>query len=62
MVGVGFTDRNDSFDFIAALEDFKKSIRIDKGIDKPKIDVKNQDFTLKEGEKISLNIPGVTGK
>lgn len=47
MVGIGFTDRNDSFDFIAALEDFKKSLRIDKGLDKPKIDVKNQDFSLK---------------
>ena len=28
MVGVGFPERNDSFDFIAGLEDFKKQLRI----------------------------------
>ena len=38
MVGVGFPERNDSFDFIAALEDYKKQLRIEKGLDKNKIE------------------------
>jgi hypothetical protein len=28
-----FTERNDSFDFIAGLEEFKKTYRIEKGLD-----------------------------
>jgi len=32
MIGIGFPERNDSFDFIAGLEDFKKQLRIAKGV------------------------------
>jgi hypothetical protein len=32
MVGVGFPERNDSFDFVAGLDDFRKQLRIAKGI------------------------------
>ena len=32
-VGIMFTERNDSFDFIAGLEEFKKTYRIEKGLD-----------------------------
>ena len=32
-VGMMFTERNDSFDFIAGLEEFKKTYRIEKGIE-----------------------------
>jgi len=32
LVGVGFPERNDSFDFIAALDDYKKQSRLAKGI------------------------------
>lgn len=59
MVGVGFPERNDSFDFICALDDFVKQIRSDKGMDKPKSGAPSKDFSLKEGETISLNIPGL---
>ena len=33
-VGVMFPDRNDSFDFIQALDNFKKAYRVEKGLDK----------------------------
>ena len=32
MIGIGFPERNDSFDFIAGLDDFKKQLRIVKGV------------------------------
>ena len=34
MIGMMFPERNDSFDFIQALDEFKKVYRIDKGLDK----------------------------
>ena len=60
MVGLGFPDRNDSFDFKAALDDFRKQYQIEKGIYKPTVKTSDKDFSLKEGEKITLNIPGLT--
>ena len=62
MVGIGFPERNDSFDFIAALDDFKKQMRITKGMDKPSNSGPSKDYSLKEGEKITVNIPGLTNK
>lgn len=62
LVGIGFPERNDSFDFLAALDDYKKQMKLAKGI----VDQSNfksgpsKDFSLKEGEKISINIPGLT--
>ena len=32
MIGIGFPDRNDSFDFKVALDDFKKEVRRAKGL------------------------------
>ena len=32
MIGIGFPERNDSFDFIAGLDDFRKQLRIAKGV------------------------------
>ena len=32
-VGIMFPDRNDSFDFIQALDNFKKAYRVEKGLD-----------------------------
>ena len=66
MIGVGFPERNDSFDFIAGLDDFRKQLKIIKGTQIPvsggvgggSSGVK--DFSLKQGEMISINIPGVT--
>ena len=34
MIGMMFPERNDSFDFIQALDEFKKVYRLDKGLDK----------------------------
>ena len=65
MVGIGFPERNDSFDFIAGLEDFKKQLRIVNGTQVNSYgppSANGKDFTLKEGEKISINLPGFQGK
>ena len=32
LVGIGFPERNDSFDFLAALDDYRKQLRLAKGI------------------------------
>jgi hypothetical protein len=37
-------------------------VRITKGLDKPASSGTGKDFSLKEGEKISINIPGLMGK
>ena len=34
MVGIMFPERNDSFDFIQALDEFRKAWRIENGLDK----------------------------
>ena len=64
MVGIMFPERNDSFDFIHALDEFKKQYRIENGLDKDFKQPDNskiaEDLSLKEGEKITVNIPGVT--
>ena len=61
-IGLGFTDRNDAFDFISSLDDYCKQVRLSKGIDKYEVNELEKDFSLKEGEKIELNIKGVTDK
>jgi len=63
MVGIGFPERNDSFDFVAGLEDFKKQLRVATGIPaKDSVALgPSKDFSLKEGEKISISIPGLAG-
>ena len=64
MIGIGFPERNDSFDFIAGLEDFRKQLKIVNGTQAPATTGKNKekDYSLKEGEKISITIPGLTKK
>jgi hypothetical protein len=59
MIGIGFPERNDSFDFIAGLEDYKKQLKIVKGTSQPVAKDSGKDYSLKEGEKISINIPGL---
>merc|ERR1711877_39447 len=62
MVGIMFPERNDSFDFLNALDEFKKGYRIEKGIEKEfKHDpsLVSADLSLKEGEKITVSIPGI---
>ena len=59
VVGVMFPDRNDSFDFIQGLDNFKKAYRVEKGLDsnfqKPDSNQIDADLGLKEGEKITIN-------
>lgn len=62
-VGVIFPERNDSFDFIQGLDEFKKAYRVEKGLDKnfqkPNETKIAAQLSLKEGEMITLNIVGV---
>ena len=55
-----FTERNDSFDFIAGLEEFKKTYRIERGLQDKQQPVKSVDLRLKEGEKITLKLNGIS--
>jgi len=61
-IGLGFEDRNDAFDFNCALCDFKSTF-VDKSEDGPGGDLASQepakDLSLKEGQKITVNIPGM---
>eukprot|EP01017_Pseudomicrothorax_dubius_P035438 TRINITY_DN495_c0_g1_i7.p1 TRINITY_DN495_c0_g1~~TRINITY_DN495_c0_g1_i7.p1 ORF type:complete len:273 (-),score=62.85 TRINITY_DN495_c0_g1_i7:110-928(-) len=59
-VGLAFRDRNDSFDFNVCFEDFKKHKDMDKNPAKyAEANRPVNDFTLKSGEKLSLNIGGL---
>ena len=61
MVGIIFPERNDSFDFLQTIEEYRKAYRIDQGLDKPdQKSFANKDFSLQEGEKMTLTIEGVT--
>ena len=46
-IGLQFPERNDSFDFIGALDQFKKYYRQDKGLDKAIDFSTGEDFSLK---------------
>lgn len=64
-IGVQFPERNDSFDFIGGLDQFVKHYRIERGLDKQKVNVSSSDmssFAIKEGQKITLNISMGDGK
>jgi len=62
-VGIIFPERNDSFDFIQGLDEFKRAYRVEKGLDqnfqKPNDAKIAASLSLKEGEMITLNIAGV---
>ena len=66
-IGVQFTERNDSFDFVGALDKFRNYFRNAKGLDKPSSNhsenagAPGKDFSLKEGEKITISIKGLGG-
>ena len=61
LVGVIFPERNDSFDFLAALDEYRKAYRVEKGLEKPQQkQVTSKDFSLQPGEKMTLTIEGVT--
>lgn len=60
-IGFGFSDRNDAFDFKVCLQDFKSTfVDRDKEVE-ASVTAPMKDLSLKEGEKISVSIAGVTG-
>lgn len=61
-IGVGFVDRNDAFDFISSLDDYTRQVKREKGVEKYDVKDLEKDYSLKEGEKIQINIKGVTDK
>mmetsp|Transcript_59090 Transcript_59090/g.105053 ORF Transcript_59090/g.105053 Transcript_59090/m.105053 type:complete len:377 (+) Transcript_59090:68-1198(+) len=63
-VGLGFEDRNDAFDFNCTLSDFK-STWVDRAqeAEKPPEPLgPSKDLSLKDGQKIKINIAGLGGK
>lgn len=64
-IGLGFEDRNDAFDFNVCLADFKTTF-VDRDADALNAGSKTagppKDLSLKEGQKISLNIGGFGDK
>ena len=64
-IGMGFAERTDSFDFNVALQDYSKRYKASKN---PAADPEatessvpagpKKDYTLKEGQTFSINIPG----
>lgn len=49
-IGIQFPERNDSFDFIGALDSYVKYLKIDSGTAKDAVNMANaKDFSLKEG-------------
>jgi hypothetical protein len=62
-IGMGFEDRNDAFDFNCALSDFKSTfIDKDNEANQPsKFTAPAKDLSLKEGQKITVNLTNLTG-
>lgn len=59
-IGIGFSDRSDSFDFNVALQDYFKGVTRDDAISKEDVNSKPQlDLAFKAGEtiKVNINIP-----
>ncbi|KAF7311349.1 DUF1681 domain-containing protein [Mycena kentingensis (nom. inval.)] len=69
-LGMGFQERPDSFDFNVAIQDYSKRRRI--ALNPPEDDVAapsphipagpKKDYSLKEGQTFSINLPGRTNK
>ncbi|KAJ7074096.1 hypothetical protein C8F01DRAFT_8215 [Mycena amicta] len=69
-LGMGFQERSDSFDFNVALQDYTKRRRIE--LNPPEDDTPapsphvpagpKKDYSLKEGQTFSINIPGRANK
>jgi len=70
VLGIGFEDRSDAFDFSVTLQEVRKTLGLEPGNkgDKPgqkptqKKEAPKKDFSLKEGETIVVNIGGKAGK
>lgn len=70
VLGIGFEDRSDAFDFSVALQEVRKTLGLESGNKggKPgqnstqKQEITSKDFSLKEGETIVVNIGGKAGR
>ncbi|CAO3622265.1 unnamed protein product [Cunninghamella blakesleeana] len=61
-IGMGFQERSDAFDFNVALQDFTKQINAEKRSEQMAKEPDNtpkKDYSLKEGQTISINIGNV---
>ncbi|KAL0207748.1 hypothetical protein P9112_012376 [Eukaryota sp. TZLM1-RC] len=58
-LGMGFKERSESFDFMACLQDHIKHVKASKSSPKgTPNNLSKSDLSLKEGEQISISIPG----
>lgn len=69
LLGVGFEERSEAFDFSVALQEVRKTMGIEdngkfggKKVAKEDKPVEKKDFSLKEGETIVVNIGGRAGR
>lgn len=67
-LGIGFEERSEAFDFSVALQEIRKTLNIVQPGDEGRKTSKKlekeaqRDFSLKEGETITINLGGATGK
>lgn len=60
-IGMAFNERNDAFDFNTSLEDARREKAAE--VNPVKLDVgPSKDYSMKEGEKIHINVAKVAGK
>jgi hypothetical protein len=60
-IGMAFNERNDAFDFNTSLEDAKREREAAKEPQKLLPDLPAKDYTIKEGQKIRVNIKNIGG-
>lgn len=56
VLGIGFEDRSDAFDFSVALQEAARNLGFSLDPRPPNAKSDNQDYSLKEGEKITINL------
>lgn len=69
-IGIGFRERSDAFDFSVSLQELRRTLGLEPGHGGPQgqkvpakeKEVPKKDFSLKEGEMITVNIGGMKAK
>mmetsp|Transcript_7209 Transcript_7209/g.15707 ORF Transcript_7209/g.15707 Transcript_7209/m.15707 type:complete len:743 (-) Transcript_7209:269-2497(-) len=60
LIGLGFEQQNDAFDFKCVLSDFKRSsVAVDREVAAESADTPSRDLSLKEGEKLTVSLKGL---
>lgn len=67
VLGMGFEERSEAFDFSVALQDARRDLGLEKNTaagrkSQPVVEEPKRDFSLKEGETISINLGGLKGR